>query len=80
MSHIKLEFINLAKKKSEKLVQQLKMLNKFQVVGTMNTQEFNRCVAFLTHIGAKFNTNGKYLIWLEVLPKSLKTLFLNNKN
>lgn len=79
MGYIKKEFIEVAKGRSKDLALQLLTLSKFAVVGVMTEYDFNAVCDFLKQIGAKFNTKGKKLIWLEVLPEILQNLFLNKK-
>lgn len=68
-----------ARKLSKQLASRLVTLSKFAVVGVITEEDFNATCNYLQNIGAKFNTNNKFLIWLEILPQTLKDLFTKQK-
>jgi hypothetical protein len=79
MPYIKQTHITEAKKLSKQLAGRLITLSKFAVVGVITEEDFNSTCAYLKQIGANFNTNNKRLIWLEILPQTLKDLFTKQK-
>lgn len=45
----------------------LNTLNKFAVVGFSEKQQYDQMIAFLDIEGMVYDTDGNYLIWLDVL-------------
>lgn len=75
MPYIKQTHIIEARRISKQLASRLVTLSKFAVVGVITEEDFNSTCAYLEQIGANFGTNNRFLIWLEILPKTLKDLF-----
>lgn len=75
MLPIKQEFIKVAKMEHKELGFQLTTLNRFSVLGGMSKRDFDRICEFLERIGLKFYSDGKDLIWISSLSKTLQKVF-----
>ncbi len=80
MQYIKQEFLTVAKGRSKDLFRMLLTLSKFAVVGVMTDGDFDIVCNYLRDIGAKFGSNAKNIIWLNIYPKSLQRLHTKYKN